>query len=240
VKENSLSILEKINAFLPLVNTVLVFLFVGIGLCYLNKAYTDFSEFTKSGKAVNEALAEEIKIVGSNIDENMSDRFAEVKSHIFDPIANDVIKPLTESANTVNGFVTSFNPKADQLLTRAKANEEFALFVLSQMDGVEAEIYTEKQEENKEPAFRWAQRARVEVELIKWVAWNERDLIYRLSVKDTSIEFSRVVWSKPTKWMIKQKNGKPRELYEWLLENEMIIVRLAELDNLSVATVSGK
>lgn len=216
---------------LPLVNTALIAIFVLFIGYKAIKVSDSVTEYAASAKEINDALVVQINGLGENLTNNLNTQFTGLKTSIFDPIKKDVITPLSEASNTIKSLAELLGKKSLLLQDRAESNERFAHVVLDQLKATEAFIYADGREENSEPAELWAKRAEVEIEIIKWVAWNEHDVLYRLGLKETSMDLG---WRKPRQrvWMIKGPAIKEQKLYEWFSKNKYITKELKRLRNI--------
>ena len=216
--------------YLPLVNTALIAIFVA----FVGYKVWDISDsvigYTDSAKEVNEAMVIQINGLGENLTDNINTQFTGLKTSIFDPIKTGVITPLSEASNNIKSLAELLGKKSLLLQERADSNERFAHVVLDQLKATEAFIYADEHKGNREPAELWAKRAYVEVEVIKWLAWNEKDVLYRLSVKDTGIDVDLFGGAHLRRWMIKGSDF-DQELYDWFIENESISKELERLRN---------
>ncbi len=206
--------------YLPLANTILIAAFVLFLGCKFNTAVDSVIAYTYSAKEVNDALTKQVNSFGDSFNSRMDAQFKEIKNSVFDPIKNDIISPISESAKNVKELTSLLNKRSAALQKRANSNERIAHIALSQLKKANAVIYASEFEGNSEPADLWVYRAEVEVEVIKWIAWNEKDVLYRLGLKDISLNIS--LNTGPRKWMIKLYDEKEMELYKWFLENERI------------------
>jgi hypothetical protein len=217
--------------YLPLVNTALIAIFVA----FVGYKVWDISdsvvEYTASAKEINDALVIQINGLGTNLTNNLNTQFTGLKTSIFDPIKKDVITPLSEASNNIKSLTELLGKESFLLQERAESNERFAHVVLDQLKATEAFIYADEHKGNREPAVIWAQRAEVEINIIKWVAWNEYDVLHRLALKDTSVDFGAHL-PRQRKWMIKGPMIKEKGLGEWFIENETISKELERLRNI--------
>jgi hypothetical protein len=207
--------------YLPLVNTALIAIFVlFIGYKAINIS-DSVTEYAASAKKVNDALVIQINGLGKNLTNNLDAQFASLKNSIFDPIKSEVIDPLSEASINIKSLTELLGKNSFLLQERADSNEHFTRVVLKQLEMADAVIYADELEKSSEPAELWAKRAKVEIEIIKWVAWNEYDVLYRLALIETSMDFG---WHKPRQrnWMIKGPEIKKQKLYEWFSKNIVI------------------
>lgn len=172
-------------------------------------------DYLESAKAVNEAVVTQI--------ESVPDR-------LISPIEKTIITPMSDAAVQFQSLANQISPELTELKARAKYNSEFASFVLAEIKKADADIYSSADSENRERASVWVMRAQYEVKVISWVAWNERDVIHRLSVKDTSFRPLNIIRDKNTDWLIEEKGKTPIPLYRWITNNSAVLQRLEKLD----------
>ena len=217
--------------YLPLVNTALIAIFVA----FVGYKVWDISDsvigYTDSAKEVNEAMVIQINGLGENLTDNINTQFTGLKTSIFDPIKTGVITPLSDASTNIKSLTELLGKNSFFLQERVDSNERFAHAVLDQLEVADAEIYAYEREENSETAEIWAKRAEIEIGIIKWVAWNEHDVLYRLALKETSMDLG---WHKPRQreWMIKGPVIKEQKLYEWFSKNKYITKELKRLKNI--------
>ncbi len=206
--------------YLPLANTIFIAAFVLFVGCKFNTAVNSAVAYMDSAKEASEALTQQANTLGDSLNSNIDSKFNEIKLTVFDPIKKDIISPIGESAKNIKELTSLLNNRSKTLQNRAKINEHIAQIALSQLRNESAVIYASGMDENTEPANLWSQRAEVEIEVIKWIAWNEKDVLYRLGLKDISLNIS--LDTGPRKWMVEGGGIKKMELYKWFLKNEVI------------------
>lgn len=221
---------ESIMQCLPLVNTVFIAIFV-VFVGYKMWGISDsVIEYMESAKKLNDTLKTEVNSLGTNLNSNVVKQFENLKMSVFDPINTGVVKPLSDASKNIKSLTTLIGNRSILFQKRASENEKFAKLVLSQLKVSDLTIYAEELDDNSEPSDLWAERAEVEVEIIKWLAWNEKDLLYRLSVKDTGVDIDLIDGAHLRRWMVK-RNGRDQQLYDWFIENNIISKELERLGN---------